>query len=79
MSDVFFGRLKRVWHLQSTTTSVLTRTTRALSRWQRTGLAVGETRHIDVKHQMVRDAVDVGIIRVDYVKSGKQHADVLRQ
>ncbi|CAN0295929.1 unnamed protein product, partial [Ascophyllum nodosum] len=35
------------------------------------------TRHIGVKHQMVRDAVDVGIIRVDYVMSGKQHAEVL--
>ena len=35
------------------------------------------TRHIDVKHHLVRDAVDGGIIRVDYVKSGKQHADVL--
>ena len=35
------------------------------------------TRHIDVKHHMVRDAVDGGIIRVEYVKSREQHADVL--
>ena len=34
------------------------------------------TRHIDVKHHMVWDAVDAGIIRVEYIKSGKQHADV---
>ena len=36
-----------------------------------------QRRHIDVKHHMVRDAVDVGIIRVEYIKSGEQHADVL--
>ena len=35
------------------------------------------TRHIDVKHHMVTDAVDGGIIRVEYVKSREQHADVL--
>ena len=35
------------------------------------------TRHIDVKHHMVRDAVNGGIIRVEYVKSREQHADVL--
>ena len=35
------------------------------------------TRHIDVKHHMVRDVVDGGIIRVDYVKSREQHADIL--
>ena len=34
-------------------------------------------RHIDVKHHMVRDAVDGGIIRVEYVKSREQHADEL--
>ena len=34
------------------------------------------TRHIDVKHLMVQDAVDGGKIRVEYVKSGEQHADV---
>ena len=35
------------------------------------------TRHIDVKHHMVRDAVDGGIVRVEYVKSREHHADVL--
>ena len=35
------------------------------------------TRHIDVKHRMVRDAVDGGKIHVEYVRSGEQHADVL--
>ncbi|CAN0008123.1 unnamed protein product, partial [Sphacelaria rigidula] len=35
------------------------------------------TRHIDVKHHVVRDVVDSGIIRVKYVKSGEQHADIL--
>ena len=37
------------------------------------------TRHIDVKHHLIRDAVGVGIIRVVYIKSGKQHADVLTE
>ena len=31
-----------------------------------------QTRHIDVKHHMVWDAVDGGTIRVEYVKSGEQ-------
>ena len=35
------------------------------------------TRHIDLEHHMVRDAVNGRIIRVEYVKSGEQHADVL--
>ena len=35
------------------------------------------TRHIDVKHHMVRDADDGEIIHVEYVKSGEQNADVL--
>ena len=35
------------------------------------------TRHIDVKHYMVRDAVDGGMIRVEFIKSREQHADVL--
>ena len=35
------------------------------------------TRHADVKHHIVRDAVESGIVRIHYVKSGKQHADVL--
>ena len=35
------------------------------------------TRHVDVKHYIVRDAVESGIVRIHYVKSGGQHADVL--
>ena len=35
------------------------------------------TRPIDMKHHMVRDTVDGGIIRVEYLKSGEQHANVL--
>ena len=35
------------------------------------------TRHVDVKHHVVRDAVEIGIVRIHYVKSGEQHADVL--
>ena len=35
------------------------------------------TRHIDVKHHMVRDAVDGRIICVGYVKSGEHHAAVV--
>ena len=35
------------------------------------------TRHVDVKHHIVRDAVESGIVRIHYVKSGEQHADVL--
>ena len=35
------------------------------------------TRHIDVKHHVIRDAIDSGIIRVEYVNSGEQHADIL--
>ena len=35
------------------------------------------TRHIDVKHHMVRDAVEGRIIRLEYVKSGEQHANEL--
>ena len=30
-----------------------------------------------MKHHMVRDAVDGGIIRVEYVKPREQYADVL--
>ena len=40
-------------------------------------LSSRQTRHIDVKHHMVRDAADGGIIRVEHVKSEEQHADVL--
>ena len=35
------------------------------------------TRHVDVKHHIVRDAVESGRVRIHYVKSGEQHTDVL--
>ena len=36
------------------------------------------TRHVDVKHHIVRDAVESGVVRIHYdVKSEEQHADVL--
>ena len=35
------------------------------------------TRPVDVKHHIVRDAVESGVVRTHYVKSGGQHADVL--
>ena len=35
------------------------------------------TRHIDVKHQLVRDASDTRKVRVAYVRSDDQHADLL--
>ena len=35
------------------------------------------TRHVDMKHQIVRDAVESGVVRTNYVNSGEQHADVL--
>ena len=35
------------------------------------------TRHVDVKHHIVHDAVESGVVRIYYVKSGEQHADVL--
>ena len=35
------------------------------------------TRHVDVKHHIVRDAVESGVVRINYVKLGEQHADVL--
>ena len=35
------------------------------------------TRHVDLKHHIVRDAVESGVVRIHYVKSGEQHADVL--
>ena len=34
-------------------------------------------RHVDVKHSIVRDTVERGVVRIHYVKSGEQHADVL--
>ena len=35
------------------------------------------TRHVDVKHHIVHDAIESGIVRIHYVKSAEQHADVL--
>ena len=35
------------------------------------------TRHVDIKHHVVRDAVDGGVVRIEYVKSEEQHADAL--
>ena len=34
-------------------------------------------KHIDVKHNLVRDASDARKVRVAYVRSGVQHADLL--
>ena len=30
-----------------------------------------------MKHRSVRDAVESGVVRIHYVKSGEQHVDVL--
>ena len=35
------------------------------------------TRHVDVKHHIVRDAVESGIVRIHYVKSVELHAYAL--
>ncbi|CAN0067481.1 unnamed protein product, partial [Ascophyllum nodosum] len=35
------------------------------------------TRYVDVKHHIVRDAVESGVVRIHYVKSGEQNANVL--
>ena len=35
------------------------------------------TKHIDVKHHLVRGACDAGKVRVVYVRSEDQHADLL--
>ena len=35
------------------------------------------TKHIDVKYHLVRDACDAGKVRVVYVRSEDQHADLL--
>ena len=34
------------------------------------------TRHVDVKRHIVRDTVESGILRIYYVKSGEQHAEM---
>ena len=35
------------------------------------------SKHIDVKHHLVRDASDARKVRVAYVRSGDQHADLI--
>ena len=35
------------------------------------------TRHIDVKHHIVRDAVEEELVRIVYVRNEEQHADIL--
>ena len=35
------------------------------------------TCHIAVKHRIVRDAVEEGSVRIVYVRSEEQHADIL--
>ena len=35
------------------------------------------TRYVDVKHDIVHDAVDNGVVRIHYVIPGEQYADVL--
>ena len=37
------------------------------------------TRHIDVKHHIVRDAVEEGLVIIVYVRSEEQHADILKK
>ena len=37
----------------------------------------GRTKHIDVNHHLVRDASDARKVRVAYVRSKDQHADLL--
>ena len=39
--------------------------------------ASGRTKHIDMEHHLVRDASDARMVRVAYVKSENQHADLL--
>ena len=38
--------------------------------------AARSTKHIDVKHHLVRDACDAGKVRVVYVRTEDQHADL---
>ena len=52
------------------------KTTRELSRWPTIGSAALAL-DVDVKHHIVRDAVEGKVVRVEYVKSGEQHADAL--
>ena len=50
---------------------------RGPSSWPQTRHSSRRTKHIDVKHHMVRDASDARKCRVAYVMSGDQHADLL--
>ena len=36
-----------------------------------------KTRYIDVNHPIVQDAVEKGLVRIVYVRSEEQHADIL--
>ena len=40
-------------------------------------LSSRRTRHVDVKHHIVCNVVDNGILQIHYVKSREQHVDVL--
>ena len=35
------------------------------------------TRHIDVKHHIFPDAIEEGLVRIVYVRSEEQHADIV--
>ena len=35
------------------------------------------TRHVDLKHYIVRDPVEGGVVQINHVKTEEQHADVL--
>ena len=51
---------------------------RGPSRWPHTNKHAGRrTKHIDVKHHLVRDASDARKVRVAYARSEDQHADLL--
>ena len=38
--------------------------------------AIRRTKHIDVKHHLVRDVSDAGKVRIVYVRTADQHADL---
>ncbi|CAN0338637.1 unnamed protein product, partial [Ascophyllum nodosum] len=40
-------------------------------------LSSRRTRHVDVRHHIVCDAVESGLVQIHCVKSGEQYADVL--
>lgn len=33
------------------------------------------SRHVDVKHHIIRGEMDEGVVHLEYVQSGKQHAE----